>query len=78
MPELNAKEASTIVRQYFDDIKKTKFIFDISSVNFDEDEEIWIIECEVANIFDETPRYYHITVDDETGDILDVSENNEE
>lgn len=74
MPNLNAKEVSTMVREYFDEIKKSKFIFDVSSVNFDEDEDIWVVSCEVANVFDDAPRQYEVTVDDEEEEISDIKE----
>jgi hypothetical protein len=78
MPNLTVKEVSTIVRQYFDDIKKSKFIFDMVRVEYDEREENWEIECEVSNVFQEEPRHYTIHVDDEEGEILDVSEDEED
>ncbi|MCK5291533.1 MAG: hypothetical protein KAR39_05915 [Thermoplasmata archaeon] len=74
MPNLNAKEVSTMVREYFDEIKKSKFIFDVSSVNFDEDEDFWVVSCEVANVFDDAPRQYEVTVDDKEEEISDVKE----
>jgi len=74
MPELNVKDVSLIVREYFDEIKKSKFIFDIISMKLKEDEEIWLVECEITNLFEEEPRQYEVRVDDETGDILDVFE----
>lgn len=63
-----------IVREYFESIKKIKFIFDVRSVKFDETENNWIIICDIQNVFDEEPISYEILVDDETGDILDVEE----
>lgn len=78
MPDRTVKEVSAIVRQYFDDIKKSKFIFDIVRVEFDENEEEWEVECEISNVFEEEPRHYLIHVDDDTGEILDVSEEEEE
>lgn len=74
MPNLNVKEVSRMVREYFDEIKKSKFIFDVSSVNFDEDEGIWAVSCEVANVFDDAPRQYEVTVDDEEEEISDIKE----
>jgi len=74
MPKLNVKDVSLIVREYFDEIKKSKFIFDIISVELEEDEEVWSVECEITNVFEEEPRQYEIMVDDETGDILNVCE----
>jgi len=78
MPNSTVKTVSGIVRKYFDDIKKSKFIFDIVRVEFDEDNGDWEIECEVSNVFEEEPRHYIIHVDDDTGEILDVSEEEEE
>ena len=78
MPNSTVKEVSGIVRKYFDDIKKSKFIFDIIRVEFDEDNSDWEIECEVSNVFEEEPRHYIIHVDDDIGEILDVSEEGEE
>ncbi|UCE36975.1 MAG: hypothetical protein JSW00_16005 [Thermoplasmata archaeon] len=74
MSNLTVKEVSKIVREYFDDIKKSKFIFDVISITFDEDEEEWDMECEISNVFDEEPRHYRVTVDDGSGEIQDVSE----
>lgn len=74
MPNLNVKEVSKMVREYFDEIKKSKFIFDVISVDFDEDDESWVVTCEVANVFDEEPRQYEVTVDDEDQEIADVKE----
>ena len=74
MPEHSVKSVSLIVRNYFDAIKKTKFIFDVISVKYDEDDNEWTVECEVSNVFEEEPRQYTVIVDDETGDITDVSE----
>lgn len=77
MPDHNVREVSKIVREYFDEIKKSKFIFDVVSVEFNEKEELWEISCEVSNVFDEEPRSYIVTVDDESGEILDVHEEEE-
>lgn len=74
MSNLTVKEVSKIIREYFDDIKKSKFIFDVISIEYDEDEDEWDMECEISNVFDEEPRHYRVTVDDDTGEILDVSE----
>lgn len=74
MPNLNVKEVSKMVREYFDEIKKSKFIFDVISVDFDEDDDFWVVTCEVANVFDEEPRRYEVTVDDKDEEISDVKE----
>ena len=76
MPNLTVKKASTIVRDYFDEVKRSKFIFDVLSVSYDEDEG-WEVLCAVSNVFDEEPRVYSVTVDDESGEIADVSETEE-
>jgi hypothetical protein len=74
MPKYNVQGVSKIVRQYFDEIKKSKFIFDVVSVQHDEDENVWKVYCEVSNVFEEEPRFYVVTVDDDSGDINDVQE----
>lgn len=74
MPNLNVKEVSKMVREYFDEIKKSKFIFDVISVDYDEDDDFWVVTCEVANVFDEEPRQYEVTVDDREEEISDVKE----
>lgn len=75
MPNLTVKKVSKIVRDYFDEVKRSKFIFDVLSVEFDEKEEDWEVQCEVSNVFDEEPRAYTVTIDDESGEISDVYEN---
>ena len=71
---MDAKEATEIVREYFESIKKMKFIFDVRSVTFDETENGWIITCDLQNVFDFEPISYEILVDDKTGDIHYVKE----
>ncbi len=71
---MDAKEATRAVREYFESIKKIKFIFDVRNVCYDEKEENWIVECDVQNVFDEEPISYEIGVSDETGEILYVEE----
>ncbi|MFQ6128144.1 MAG: hypothetical protein ACE5QW_04505 [Thermoplasmata archaeon] len=77
MPNLTVRKVSNIVRDYFDEVKRSKFIFDIVTVEFNEEEDEWEILCEVSNVFDEQPRIYNVTVDDESGEIEDVSETEE-
>jgi len=71
---MDAKEATKAVREYFESIKKIKFIFDVRNVRYDEEDDAWIVECEVQNVFDEEPISYEIGVSDETGEILYVEE----
>ncbi|GFO96635.1 hypothetical protein ig2599ANME_0824 [groundwater metagenome] len=71
---MDAKEATRVVREYFDSIKKIKFIFDVRDVKFDDSENMWIIRCDVQNLFEEEPISYEVGVDDETGDIEYVEE----
>jgi len=71
---MDAKEATKAVRDYFESIKKIKFIFDVRNVSYDEEEDEWIVECDVQNLFDEEPISYEIGVSDETGEILYVEE----
>ncbi len=71
---MDAREATKVVREYFDSIKKIKYIFDVRDVNFDEEDQIWVVTCDVQNVFDEKPISYEVGVDDETGDINYVEE----
>lgn len=70
MPNLTVKKVSTIVRDYFDEVKRSKFIFDVLSVSRDEG---WEVLCEVSNVFDEEPRICRVIVD-ESGEISDLRE----
>jgi len=72
MPKRTLKEVSTIVRDYFDSVKKSKFIFDVLDVIYDEEDDDWTIECQVSNVFKESPITYLVTVDDESGEIVEV------
>ena len=74
MPKMTVRNVSMMVRDYFDEIKKTKFIFDIISVDFNGDEEEWRVWCEVSNVFDEEARCYLVIVDDTSDKIVDISE----
>ncbi|MDP3104669.1 MAG: hypothetical protein Q8M95_08680 [Candidatus Methanoperedens sp.] len=71
---MDAKEATKAVREYFESIKKIKFIFDVRNVRYDDEDDAWTVECEVQNVFDEEPISYEIGVSDETGEILYVEE----
>lgn len=71
---MDAKEATMVVREYFESIKKIKFIFDVRSARFDESENVWVITCDVQNVFEEEPISYEVGVDDETGDIEYIEE----
>lgn len=72
---MDATEATMAVREYFERIKKIKFIFDVRNVKYEEEEEDeWIVECEVQNVFDEEPISYEIGVSNETGEIRYVEE----
>jgi len=72
MPKRTVKEVSTIVRDYFDSVKKSKFIFDVLDVVFDEEDDEWSVECQVSNVFKESPITYLVSVDDESGEIVEV------
>jgi hypothetical protein len=69
-PSLTVRRVSAIVRDYFDEVKRSRFIFDIRSVSSD---GVWEVLCEVSNSFDEKPRVYRVVVD-ENGEISDLRE----
>ncbi len=72
MPKRTVKDVSTIVRDYFDSVKKSKFIFDVLDVSYDEGDDEWSVECQVSNVFKESPITYLVSVDDESGEIVEV------
>ena len=72
MSNLNAQKATEIVRKYFDSVKKIKYLFEpINAVQ--NGDGVWVVECEIQNIFDKKPKHYKVLIDDKTGDILEVS-----
>lgn len=71
---MDAKEATKAVREYFESIKKIKFIFDVRNVRYDDEDDAWTVECDVQNVFDEEPISYEIGVSNETAEILYVEE----
>ena len=68
MPDLTVRKVSAIVRDYFDEVKRSRFIFDIRSVSRD---GAWEVFCEVSNSHDERPRVYRVVVN-ESGEISDL------
>lgn len=73
---MDATEATMAVREYFESIKKIKFIFEVRNVTYEneEDEDEWIVECDIQNLFDDETISYKIGVSNETGEILYVEE----
>ena len=72
MSNLDAEKATKIVRKYFDSVKKIAYLFEPIAATLRKD-GIWVVECEIQNIFDKKPKKYNVLVDDETGNILEVS-----
>jgi len=72
MSKRTVKDVSTIVRDYFDSVKKSKFIFDVLDVSYDGGDNKWSVECQVSNVFKESPITYLVSVDDESGEIVEV------
>lgn len=74
---MDAKEATRVVREYFESIKKIKFMFEVRNVEKKSElleEDIWVIKCNIQNVFEEEPISYEVGVVDKTGDILYVKE----
>lgn len=69
---MDAKEATMVVREYFESTKKIRFIFDVKNV--EKIKNNWSIKCNVQNLFEEKPFSYEVLVDDETGNILEIIE----
>lgn len=74
---MDVREATKIVRDYFDSIKKIKFMFEVRNVEKKSElleDDVWVIECNIQNVFEEEPISYEVGVVDKTGDILYVKE----
>lgn len=71
---MDAKEATMAVREYFENIKKIKFFFEVKNVNLDESNKKWSVICVIQNVFEEIPHSFKVGVDNKTGDILYVTE----
>lgn len=74
---MDAKEATMVVREYFTSIKKIKFMFEVRSVEKKSEllsDNMWIVKCDIQNVFEEEPISYEVAVADNTGDILYVKE----
>jgi len=70
--KLDAKDAATIAKKYFEETKgHLYFLFETITTEYD-DEEYWIVDCEVKNIFEEESREYLVRIRDEDGTIADV------
>ncbi|VVB87297.1 Uncharacterised protein [uncultured archaeon] len=77
MVNMDAKEATIIVKDYFTNIKKIKFMFEVRSVEKKSEilsDDTWIVKCDIQNVFEEEPISYEVAVADQTGDILYVKE----
>lgn len=62
------------VREYFENIKKIKFFFEVKNVKLDESNKKWIVICVIQNVFEDIPHSFKVGVDNKTGDILYVTE----
>ncbi|VVB90605.1 Uncharacterised protein [uncultured archaeon] len=74
---MDAKEATMVVREYFTSIKKIKFMFEVRSVEKKSEilsDDMWIVKCDIQNVFEEEPISYEVGVADNSGDILYVKE----
>jgi predicted small secreted protein len=74
---MDAKEATRVVREYFESIKKIKFMFEVRNAEKKSElleDDIWVIKCNIQNVFEEEPISYEVGVVDKTGDILYVKE----
>jgi len=67
---IDAKGAAIIAKKYFEETKTHSFfLFETSCVRKDDD--LWIIDCDVKNIFEEETKRYRLIIDDD-GTIMDV------
>ena len=67
---IDAKGAAIIAKKYFEETKTTTyFLFETSKVTKEDD--LWVVNCDVKNIFEEQTKKYTIIID-EDGTIMDV------
>ena len=67
---IDAKGAAIIAKKYFEETKTTTyFLFETSKVTKEDD--LWIIDCDVKNIFEDETKRYRLIIDDD-GTIMDV------
>lgn len=71
MPALNIRRVCLVVREFFEEHKKTEFYFDVVNVDLIEGE--WEVECQVSNDAGAEGSSYLVRVSDATGDITYVS-----
>ena len=70
--KLDATQAAKIAKNYFEETKTHHyFLFETIKIAYD-DEEYWIVDCEVTNIFEEESREYLVRIRDGDGTIADV------
>ena len=67
---IDAKGAAIIAKKFFEETKTTTyFLFETSKVTKEDD--LWLVKCEVKNIFEEQTKKYTMIID-EDGTIMDV------
>ena len=70
--KLDAKDAATIAKKYFEETKTHRyFMFETVKTSYNGKEEHWIVDCEVKDIFEAKSREYLVRVRDD-GTISDV------
>ena len=72
MQKQNVQKITNIVRKYFDDIKKIKYLFEVEDVSFNDQDNVWYVHCSIQNLFEKENIEYVVKVSDD-GDILNVN-----
>ena len=74
---MDAREVSKLVLDYFQSIKQIKFLFEVETVEKKSgivDDEVWIVTCNILNVFDTIPKTFEVEVNDATGDFIYIKE----
>lgn len=71
--KIDGKSATVIAKKYFEETKTTPyFLFESKKTEYNQKDNLWIVNCEVKNIFDEKAIEYMIKVDANSGEIKHV------
>lgn len=69
---LDAKTAAVAAKKYFEETKTTApyFLFDTTKVT--RQDGLWIVACEIKDVFEDESKKYTVIINDEDGSIVDV------
>lgn len=69
---LDAKEAAVTAKKYFEETKTTTPYFLFETTKVMRQDGLWVVECEVRDVFEDESKKYTVMINDEDGSIVDV------